>query len=96
MFDFTSVSQYFVAVVMLGCLVVGYIIKNSLNFIPNKFIPTILAVLGATLNAFVSGLSLESIVYGAVMGLASTGMHQAFKQFVENTKTEETETDVKE
>lgn len=96
MFDFTSVSQYFVAVVMLGCLVVGYIIKNSLNFIPNKFIPTILAVLGATLNAFVSGLSLESIVYGAVMGLASTGMHQAFKQFIENTKTEETETDVKE
>ena len=96
MFDFTSVSQYFVAVVMLGCLVVGYIIKNSLNFIPNKFIPTILAVLGATLNAFVSGLSLESIVYGAVMGLASTGMHQAFKQFVENTKTEETETNVKE
>lgn len=96
MFDFTSVSQYFVAVVMLGCLVVGYIIKNSLNFIPNKFIPTILAVLGATLNAFVSGLSLESIVYGAVMGLASTGMHQAFKQFIENTKTEETETNVKE
>lgn len=96
MFDFTSVSQYFVAVVMLGCLVIGYIIKNSLNFIPNKFIPTILAVLGATLNAFVSGLSLESIVYGAVMGLASTGMHQAFKQFIENTKTEETETDVKE
>lgn len=96
MFDFTSVSQYFVAVVMLGCLVVGYIIKNSLNFIPNKFIPTILAVLGATLNAFVSGLSLETIVYGAVMGLASTGMHQAFKQFIENTKTEETETDVKE
>lgn len=96
MFDFTSVSQYFVAVVMLGCLVVGYIIKNSLNFIPNKFIPTILAVLGATLNAFVSGFSLESIVYGAVMGLASTGMHQAFKQFIENTKTEETETNVKE
>lgn len=86
MFDFASVSQYFVAVVLLGCLVVGYIIKYSLNFIPNKYIPTILACLGAILNVFVNGVSIESIVYGAVMGLASTGMHQAFKQFVENTK----------
>ena len=84
--DFSALSEYFVLVVLVACLVVGYIIKSSLNFIPNKFIPTILAVLGAVLNAVVTGLSVESIVYGAVMGLASTGMHQAFKQFVENNK----------
>lgn len=84
--DFSALSEYFVLVVLVACLVVGYIIKSSLNFIPNKFIPTILAVLGAALNAVVTGLSVESIVYGAVMGLASTGMHQAFKQFVENKK----------
>lgn len=84
--DFSALSEYFVIVVLVACLVVGYIIKSSLNFIPNKFIPTILAVLGAILNAVVTGLSVESIVYGAVMGLASTGMHQAFKQFVENKK----------
>ena len=84
--DFSSLSEYFVLVVLVACLVVGYVIKSSLNFIPNKFIPTILAVLGAVLNAVVTGLSVESIVYGAVMGLASTGMHQAFKQFVENKK----------
>lgn len=84
--DFSALSEYFVLVVLVACLVVGYIIKSSLNFIPNKFIPTILAVLGAILNAVVTGLSVESIVYGAVMGLASTGMHQAFKQFVENKK----------
>lgn len=84
--DFSSLSDYFVLVVLIACLVVGYIIKSSLNFIPNKFIPTILAVLGAVLNTVVTGLSVESIVYGAVMGLASTGMHQAFKQFVENKK----------
>ena len=84
--DFSVLSEYFVLVVLVACLVVGYIIKSSLNFIPNKFIPTILAVLGAVLNAVVTGLSVESIVYGAVMGLASTGMHQAFKQFIENKK----------
>ena len=84
--DFSALSEYFVLVVLVACLVVGYIIKSSLKFIPNKFIPTILAVLGAVLNAVVTGLSVESIVYGAVMGLASTGVHQAFKQFVENKK----------
>ena len=89
--DFNVLSEYFVAVVLVACLVVGYIIKSSLNFIPNKFIPTILAAIGAVLNAIVSGLSVESVVYGAVMGLASTGMHQAFKQFVENKKDNESE-----
>lgn len=86
MFDFTSLTDYFVLVVLVGCLIVGYIIKTALDFIPNKYIPAILAVLGAVLNAIVSGVSVETIVYGALMGLASTGLHQAFKQFVENTK----------
>lgn len=82
--DFTNLTEYFVLVVLVACLVVGYIIKTSFNFVPNKYIPTILAVIGAVLNAIVSGISVESIVYGAVMGLASTGMHQVFKQFIEN------------
>lgn len=80
--DLTSLSEYFVLVVVVACLVVGYIIKTSFNFIPNKYIPTILALLGAVLNPIVSGLSVESIVYGALMGLASTGMHQAFTKFI--------------
>ena len=82
--DFTTLTQYFVLVVVVACLIVGYIIKTSLNFIPNKYIPTILALLGAVLNPIVSGLSVETIVYGALMGLASTGMHQAFTRFFEN------------
>lgn len=86
--DFTILTDYFVLVVLVGCLIVGYLIKTSLDFIPNKYIPTILAVLGAILNAVVSGLSVETVVYGALMGLASTGLHQAFRQFVENTKEE--------
>lgn len=82
--DFTTLIKYFVLVVVVACLVVGYIIKTSLDFIPNKYIPTILALLGAVLNPIVSGLSVETIVYGALMGLASTGMHQAFTRFIEN------------
>lgn len=81
--DFSQLTQYFVLVVMIACLVVGYIIKTSFDKIPNKYIPTILAVIGAVLNAVVSGASVESVVYGALMGLASTGLHQAFTRFVE-------------
>lgn len=81
--DFTQLTQYFVLVVMVACLVVGYIIKTSFDMIQNKYIPTILAVIGAVLNAVVSGLSVNSIVYGALMGLASTGLHQAFTRFID-------------
>lgn len=84
--DFTELTKYFVLVVIVACLVLGYIIKTSFDKVPNKYIPTILAVVGAVLNAIVSGVSVESIVYGALMGLASTGMHQAFTRFIEGEK----------
>lgn len=84
--DFTVLTENFVMIVLIACLILGYLIKTSFDFIPNKYIPTILAVVGAILNALVSGVSVESIVYGATMGLASTGLHQAFKQWVEGKK----------
>lgn len=84
--DFSQLTQYFVLVVMIACLVVGYIIKTSFDKVPNKYIPTILAVIGAVLNMIVSGMSVESVVYGALMGLASTGLHQAFTRFVEGER----------
>lgn len=88
--DFTALTEHFVLVVMVACLVVGYIIKHAtfLKWISNNDIPVILAVFGAIVNAIVSGISVESIAYGATMGLASTGFHQAFKKFVENTESE--------
>ncbi len=89
--DFTFLTEYFVMVVLVACLVVGYIIKHAtfLKWINNNDIPVILAVVGAALNMFVSGLSVESAVYGAVMGLASTGLHQAFSRFIDGNKAEE-------
>lgn len=86
--DFTMLTEHFVLVVMVACLVIGYIVKHAtfLKWIPNNDIPVILAVFGAVLNLPVSGLSIESAVYGALMGLASTGLHQAFKKWIENTK----------
>lgn len=89
--DFTILTEHFVLVVLVACLVVGYIIKHATFFkwIPNDDIPVILAVFGAVLNLAVSGLAIESVVYGAVMGLASTGFHQSFKTFIENAGSKE-------
>ena len=89
--DFTILTEHFVLVVLVACLVIGYIIKHATFFkwIPNDDIPVILAVVGLALNLAVSGLSIESAVYGAVMGLASTGFHQSFKIFIENAGSKE-------
>lgn len=87
--DFTQVTNYFVLVVLVACLVFGYILKTSFTSFPNKYIPTVLALIGMTLNLAVSGLSIESAVYGAVMGLASTGLHQAFTRFIEGKNEDE-------
>ena len=83
--DFAALlNEYLVVVVVLACLVVGYIIKHASFFkwINNDDIPVILAVVGAIVNVLVSGLSVETVVYGAFMGLASTGLHQSFKKFI--------------
>lgn len=86
--DFNMITEYFVFVVMLACLIVGYAIKHASFFkwIKNEDIPVILAVFGGLLNLAVSGVSINSVVFGAAMGLCSTGFHQAFKKFVEKSE----------
>ena len=81
--DFTVLTEYFVLVVVFACLGGGYVIKKWVKDVENKYIPTILFVFGAILNGFVSGWTVESVVFGSIMGLASTGMHQAFTRFIE-------------
>ena len=85
--DLNILTENFVLVVMVACLVVGYIIKHATFFkwLKNDNIPAVLAVVGCVLNLFVSGFSIESAVYGAAMGLMSTGLHQTFKKFVEKS-----------
>ena len=62
--DFAILNEYFVLVVVVACLVIGYIIKHAtfLKWLPNDDIPVVLAFVGAILNAVVSGISVENIV----------------------------------
>ena len=77
----------FVVLIVVGvCLCVGYLIKHTIpNDKVNQFIPLIVAVLGVILNVWLNGFAFtpEILLGGLVSGLASTGMHQIFKQFIE-------------
>ena len=84
MIDLTFLSGYLVLAVVGVCLCLGYVIKTSLDFIPNKYIPLIMAVIGIALNVWVSGaLTIEVLLGGMFSGLASTGLYEALRNIIE-------------
>lgn len=82
--ELNFLKEFLVPVIVVACLVVGYLIKSTPVFaaVANGYIPLIVIVLGAILGALINGLTVEAIVYGAVSGIASTGMHQLFVQLL--------------
>lgn len=82
--DLSFIMEYYMPMVLAASLIIGYVVKTSLDFIPNKYIPLILTLSGAILGCIVNKtVALEPVVYGAFSGLASTGLHQAFTRLVE-------------
>jgi hypothetical protein len=78
-------SQYVVLVVVGICFAIGYVIKNSLDFIPNKYIPLIMAVLGVVLNVWLSkwNFTPEILLGGLASGLASTGAFELVRNLTD-------------
>lgn len=80
--DITFLNEYLVLVVLGICLCIGYIIKHVVPTDKvNKWIPLIVGVLGVVLNTWFNGWAFtpEILLGGLFSGLASTGLHQAFK-----------------
>ena len=86
MMDLTFLNEYMMPVVFGLCLCVGYIIKHWIKDVDNKWIPTICCCVGliAAWLTNLGNLSLGVFVGGALSGLASTGLHQMFKQWIDN------------
>ena len=83
--DISALSQYLSIVVVGICLCVGYIIKNSLDFIPNKYIPLIMGILGLIINILINlstGITAEVVLGGVFSGLASTGLYEMFRNLI--------------
>lgn len=83
--DLSFINGFMQPLVLAGCLATGYVVKKWIKDVDNKYIPTIVAVEGAVLNSAVAGnVTVETVIAGAVCGLASTGLHQAFTRVIEN------------
>lgn len=83
-------NDFMIPVIIGVCLCVGYIVKHWIKDINNKIIPTLCAVLGVLMAVWVNwgNITPEVILSGLVSGLASTGLHQAFTQFITKNKEE--------
>lgn len=83
-------ETYLIPIITVGCMCVGFVMKK---WIPadDKWIPTVLLILGAISGAILFGFEYEGIVKGMLSGLASVGLHQVFHQFVKSRIDEDYE-----
>ena len=86
--DMNIFAEFAVPVIVGVCLCIGYILKH---LVPgdgvNRWIPLIMGVLGVALNVWINAAVSPDILLGGLFsGLASTGLHQAFKQLIDNKK----------
>lgn len=86
MSDISFLSNYAIPLIIGICLCIGYILKNVItNDKVNKYIPLILAVIGVLINVWINmRFTPEILLGGLISGIASTGFHQLFKNFIEN------------
>ena len=89
--DITFLAEYAAPVVVGTCLCTGYIIKNAVpdEKLSHRFIPLIMGALGVGMNVWLNHAFTPQILLGGLFsGLASTGLHQAFKNLIDKNKEE--------
>lgn len=84
-------NEFGVPVIVGVCLCVGYILKH---LVPtekiDRFIPLIMGALGVALNLWIRrSVSPDILLGGLFSGLASTGLHQAFKQLIDRKEEDQ-------
>lgn len=82
--DINFLSEYVVVLVLGICLCVGFILKHLVATDKiNRWIPLIMGLLGVALNVWIQGAFTPTVLLGGLFsGLASTGLHQVFKQLI--------------
>jgi len=74
-------------IIAVTCFVICQIIKTSFDFMPNKFIPLIAGLLGASIALTIPHIYPEhdvvtTAIYGLVLGWASTGGYETIKNLI--------------
>ncbi len=76
-------------IITAAALCIGFVMKKWLPT-DDKWIPTVLLVIGAISGLILFGVDYEGIVKGMVSGLAAVGLHQVFKQHMKLDTTQTT------
>ena len=76
-------------IITAACLCIGFVMKKWLPT-DDKWIPTVLCIIGALSGLVLFGVDYEGIVKGMVSGLAAVGFHQLFKQHMKLDDTQTT------
>lgn len=86
---FNFLIQYAIFPIAVICFGVGYVIKHYISFMPNKYIPLILGVLGLILNIGFNSwsISLEIALTGIGSGLVATGSFEAVRNLLKKKET---------
>lgn len=82
--DLTFLLEYINTINLGICLCVGFVIKESMAFIPNKYIPLIMLILGSVIAILtnIPNITSDIILSGMLSGLASTGLYELFKNLI--------------
>ena len=86
--DINFMAEYMAPVIIGLCLCVGYVVKHWVADVDNKIIPTLCAILGVLVAVWMhwGNITPEVVLTGLASGLASTGLHQVFKQMLGTDK----------
>lgn len=81
-----SLEELIIPLNITNCMCIGYLIKNSLDFVDNKYIPLIVAIVGTIFNIWLNNWEVtpKTIVSGLVTGLSSTGAFELGKNILCN------------
>lgn len=93
MIDLTIFTSLVSPIIIIGCLILGYVIKHVIpNDTINRFIPLILCFTGIILNVWSLGaFTFDTVMAGAASGLAATGAYEAFKNMIDHISDSEEE-----
>lgn len=73
------IDELIMPIITAASLCIGFVMKKWMPS-DDKWIPTVLLVVGAVSGLILFGADYEGIVKGMVSGLAAVGLHQCFKQ----------------
>lgn len=82
--DLSFLTNYINPLILGICLMVGYVIKEAVPKLPNRYIPLSALMMGTIIAIVIAypGINAEVILGGMISGLASTGLYEMIRNLL--------------